>query len=116
MNFSRFATQLGDLLDEETSALKAGRHDSLPDCNYRKSHLFLELTRALTPMTADATRDVRAKELFETLRAKLDANQKVLKLHLDAVTEVTEVLSRAIRDTESDGTYSDDHWASGGMR
>jgi hypothetical protein len=40
------------------------------------------------------------------LRAKLDANRAVLKLHLEAVREIANIMSDAIRDAESDGTYS----------
>jgi len=41
-----------------------------------------------------------------TLREKLDANSAILKLHLEAVREISAVMAEAIRDVESDGTYS----------
>ena len=48
------------------------------------------------------------------LRAKLDVNRAVLETHLAAVREVATVLADAIRDAESDGTYSPSIGAGGG--
>ena len=40
------------------------------------------------------------------LRTKLEINSAALKMHLDAVREVSAVMADAMRDAESDGTYS----------
>jgi hypothetical protein len=40
------------------------------------------------------------------LKDKLERNQAVLRLHLEAVREVAELLAKAARDADSDGTYS----------
>jgi hypothetical protein len=40
------------------------------------------------------------------LRAKLDINSAVLRLHLDAVREISSAMAEAIRAADSDGTYS----------
>jgi hypothetical protein len=48
------------------------------------------------------------------LRAKLDVNRAVLETHLAAVREVATVLADAIRDAESDGTYSPSIGGGGG--
>ena len=40
------------------------------------------------------------------LRTKLEINSAALKMHLDAVREVSAVMADAMREAESDGTYS----------
>ena len=40
------------------------------------------------------------------VRTKLEVNRAVLKMHLEAVREIADTLSDAIRNAESDGTYS----------
>ncbi|MGL4398185.1 MAG: hypothetical protein ACRCS9_16735 [Hyphomicrobium sp.] len=108
--------QLGDLVDEETAALRSGKHSLLADFNYRKGHVFLEFTSALGRLSANAARDPKTTSMVGTLRAKLERNQRVLKMHLDAVNEVSATLADAIRDSESDGTYSEGFWAAGAQR
>ncbi len=44
--------------------------------------------------------------MLETLRQKLELNRWLLLLHLEAAREVTTVITSAIRDTQSDGTYA----------
>lgn len=106
MEFSRVVQQLGRLLDEETAALQSGDRVSLADFNFRKSHGLLEITRAMSSVSPAAARAPQFNAMMIDFRAKLEKNRRVVKLHLDAVQEVAEVLSDAIRSCESDGTYS----------
>ena len=46
---------------------------------------------------------------LRSLQAKLRENSDVLRMHLEAVQEISSVMARAIRDGESDGTYSAAH-------
>ncbi len=73
--------------------------------NARKGHGLLELNRALRPLRGRALEPATLQRL-ESLRAELDANRAVLGMHLQAVREITTVVSEAIREAESDGTYS----------
>ncbi len=41
-----------------------------------------------------------------SLKVKLAVNQAALKVHLEAVREISTSLSDAIRQAESDGTYT----------
>jgi hypothetical protein len=41
-----------------------------------------------------------------SVRGKLEVNRALLKMHLEAVREIAETMSDAIRNAESDGTYS----------
>jgi hypothetical protein len=40
------------------------------------------------------------------LKSKLAVNQEMLRLHLEAVREISTTLADAIRHSESDGTYT----------
>jgi hypothetical protein len=101
----RAIERLEEVVDEETAALESSAGINLADFNNRKSQGLLELNRALRSHDGLA-RDKAALARLAGLRAKLGANRAVLKTHLDAVREVATVLADAIRDTESDGTYS----------
>jgi len=93
------------LLDEETFALKDRRSIDLVSFIRRKNQGLLEITRA-----ARALRDYEVEPVvtdrLASLKEKLERNQAVLRLHLEAVREVAELLAKAARDADSDGTYS----------
>jgi hypothetical protein len=103
--FERAIARLEEVVEQETVALKGRSAIDLNDFNNRKSQGLLDLNRALRGLDAPS-KDTAAMARLASLRAKLDANQAVLKMHLEAVREVARVLADAIRDAESDGTYS----------
>jgi len=103
--FERCTERLEDVVDRETAALKNRSHADLREFNNRKSQGLLELSRSLKFFQA-APPSNAVLERLAGLREKLDVNRAVLKLHLDAVREVSTIMSDAIRDSESDGTYS----------
>jgi hypothetical protein len=101
----RCIARLEDVVDNETAALKSRTAVDLREFNDRKSQGLLDLSRSLRLFQGAAPgKAVMAR--LAGLRAKLDVNQAVLKLHLDAVREIATIMSDAIRDAESDGTYS----------
>lgn len=97
--------RLEQVVDQETQSLRAGETPAFEDLNYRKSHGLLELTRAMRlvdPLTiGDDLRD-----RLESFRDQLERNRLLLKTHLDATREISAILTAAIRDAESDGTYA----------
>lgn len=54
----------------------------------------------LSSMPAHIVREI------EEVDSLLSSNSKVLRLKIDALTEVSKTISQAIEDTQSDGTYS----------
>ncbi len=104
-DFAEIAGRLGSLLDEETTALRGNNHGALTEIKYRKVHGCLDVTRALG-RAGKGPGDPRLAPIMTELRGKLELNQRVLKLHLDALNEITSVLSNAIRESEWDGTYT----------
>lgn len=105
VNLTHVVRRLEAVIDEETVALSGGRTVDLKEFNYRKGHGFLELNRTMNGLAPQAARDPAIAVLFTGLKSKLERNQRVLKLHLDAVQEVASVISKAISDQDSDGTY-----------
>jgi hypothetical protein len=93
------------VIDEETQELRSQKVINLRDFNQRKSQGLLELSRAVRGL-GDAGHDRRLQAKLERLRSKIDENLTFLGMHLTAVQEVSAIISRAIQDAESDGTYS----------
>ncbi|SED03292.1 hypothetical protein SAMN05519104_2635 [Rhizobiales bacterium GAS188] len=97
--------RLEQLIDQETLELRSLKPMDLREFNRRKSQGLLELSRAMRGL-GERVRDDRVPERLTELRAKLDNNLSMLRMHLRAAQEVTSIIARAIQDAESDGTYS----------
>ena len=98
-------SRLADIVDEETEALRAHTPIDLKASNDRKSLGLIELNRVLRLIESTKPEPSTVKAL-EALNGKLEANGHFLKLHLEAVREVAAIISRTIREADSDGTYS----------
>ena len=99
--------RLEDIVDEETAALEARQQVDFNEFTLRKSRSmlkFVRLTRALAHLKSEG--DVA--DNLQRLRLKLERNRALLQVYFEAVREVATVISRAIREAESDGTYSAD--------
>ncbi|MGY8666527.1 flagellar biosynthesis protein FlgN [Bradyrhizobium sp. UFLA05-109] len=97
--------RLESVIEEETLALQTGKKIDFDDFSARKSRSMLEfvrLMRAQLHLGAEA----EVTDEIQNLRRKLEKNRAVLEMHYDAVREVAEIIVRAIREAESDGTYS----------
>jgi hypothetical protein len=99
------ATRLLQLLERETTALRERQPVDLDDLCHRKNQALLELSRIGRRVDGEGV-DEQLRSLLGALRERLDENKSVLALHLQAVGEVADILAAAIRDAESDGTYS----------
>lgn len=75
----------------------------------RKSQGLLELSR-LKAMLASVRAVPAASEAFASLSALLDVNQRLLHTQLRAAQTVSSIVARAIREGQSDGTYSAHPW------
>lgn len=91
-------------VEDETEALRADPTTDLKSFEYRKSQALLDLTRARAKVPPAVFSDELKAELRE-LRELLDENVNLLKLHLNAVSEVIEMMSKTMIAYDSDGTY-----------
>jgi hypothetical protein len=89
----------------ETAALMARDLSNLEEFNRRKSQCLLEISRIVRTSEIHAL-DQRATKRLQDLRVKIEANQDVLRRHMQAVQEVASIISNAIQNAESDSTYS----------
>ncbi len=97
--------RLGKTLDEENAALTAFDSRNLAEFSRIKTQTLLELQRSASAMNGEPSAP-GLSQILETLRQKLELNRWLLLLHLEAAREVTAVITSAIRDAESDGTYA----------
>jgi hypothetical protein len=97
--------RLEETLDQETAALQEHKVIDLKVFNDRKNHALLELSRALRNIS-QGPENLALTAQLSSLKGKLEENRRVLKIHLEAVREISTVLSDRIRDADSDGTYS----------
>jgi hypothetical protein len=101
--------RLTDAVRRETLDLVGpGPTDYRAHCQ-RKSQGLLELSR-LEPLLATYRKHPRLRAALGELVAGLDANTKILGAKLNAARTVAEVVSRAISEGQSDGTYSAQIW------
>lgn len=94
------------VIEQETTDLKSLERVDYEASNARKAQGLLELNRLL-----HAADDRRTPELIDGLRrlemAIID-NQKLLLVHLSAANAITGLIARAVRESQSDGTYGVD--------
>ncbi len=102
---SQAIERLEEILDQETAALRSHAKIDLKALNSRKSHGLLEFSRVIRQLEG-APQNEAIMSRLGSLRAKLETNRGVLKMHIEAVREVAAIVADAIREAESDGTYS----------
>lgn len=101
----RALERIEQVVDQETLALQRHARSDLGDFNARKSHALLELSRAMKGLDRASAGAALAPQLA-VVREKLGRNGAVLRMHIEAVGEVSAMMAGALRDAESDGTYS----------
>lgn len=96
--------QIGDCVDRETELLASGRSVGFEEIVARKQRGLMDLWSAFS----DHRGAIGASEqaALKDLRRKLDANADALRAHVRAAHEIATLLREAVRDAESDGTYS----------
>ncbi|MCP3472664.1 flagellar biosynthesis protein FlgN [Bradyrhizobium sp. CCGUVB1N3] len=97
--------RLESVIEEETLALQTGKKIDFDDFSTRKSRSMLEFVRLIRAQLHLGV-EAEVTDEIQNLRRKLEKNRAVLEMHYDAVREVAEIIVRAIREAESDGTYS----------
>ncbi|MBZ8131808.1 flagellar protein FlgN [Afifella sp. IM 167] len=97
--------RLEEIVDEENTALTERLKVDLDDMNHRKSRALLELTRTARAVPV-ATLGADAKAAILRLREKLARNSRLLETNIAAVRRVADLLSHALHEADSDGTYS----------
>ncbi|MBR0686798.1 flagellar biosynthesis protein FlgN [Bradyrhizobium manausense] len=97
--------RLENIVEEETTALATGQKVDFDDFSARKSRSMLEFVR-LMRARMHLGGETEITEEIQRLREKLERNRSLLEMHYDAVREVATIIVRAIKEAESDGTYT----------
>ncbi|MBV8104916.1 MAG: hypothetical protein JO223_09900 [Hyphomicrobiales bacterium] len=93
----------------ETEDIARGRPVPYEAYSARKNQGLMELNRLL-PALAGATPSDALREALADLATTLEANRRALGVQLEASVAVAEIIARAIRDGQSDGTYTALAW------
>ena len=100
----RIIDHLERVIREETELLDRNEIADLHEYNMRKSQGLYSLSRALRIPEGQGLPPATIEKL-QSLRATLKANEIALSRHLQAVREIATLISEAMREAESDGTY-----------
>lgn len=97
--------RLEGIVEEETVALATGQKIDFDEFSARKSRSMLEFVR-LMRARMHLGGEVEVTEEIQRLREKLERNRSILEMHYDAVREVASIIVKAVKEAESDGTYT----------
>lgn len=97
--------RLEKTLDLENEDLSRFNGRNLPEYSRVKAQTLLELQRSAA-LFSNTHPTPEFTKFLESLRKKLELNRWLLFLHLEAAREITSVITSAMRESESDGTYS----------
>jgi len=97
--------RIEEYIEEETAALDKSLDFDFKASNDRKSQGLVDLNQALRRLQkSDFNAELHGH--LAAFRVKLEKNLHKIRLHLEAVKEITAMLSQAIQSAESDGTYT----------
>ncbi len=103
------AERLTRTVAAETDDIASGRSAPNEFYGQRKNQALLDLNR-LKPALLRAGGDGRLARALVELNAALEANRRALGRQLKASIAVAEIIARAIREGQSDGTYTARTW------
>ena len=104
-SFSAILDRIEETVEEETVGIRTDISFDIKASNAKKSRYLYELTRVMKGVgEAEFLADHR--EGLKRLREKLASNEAAIRAHLNAVSEVANLMQSAIQRSEADGTYS----------
>jgi hypothetical protein len=96
-------------VDAENRDLEQGGRVKYEVYSLNKNQGLLELSRLLPALAVAAAGPLR--DALAELHAKLEINRRALAVQLKACEAVAEIITRAIQDGQSDGTYTALAWS-----
>jgi hypothetical protein len=97
-------------LDAENRDLEQGRRVKYESYSLSKNQGLLELNRMIPALAGAAAAAGPLRVALAELHAKLEINRRSLAVQLKACQAVSEIITRAIQDGQSDGTYTASAW------
>jgi hypothetical protein len=102
--------RLCQTIDEENEDIARRGPVDYRAYNLRKSQGLLELNRLAPALANNKPVSPVLRTALADLHAKLETNRRMLRTQLQAARAVSEIIARAIRESQSDGTYSERSW------
>jgi hypothetical protein len=103
-SISKIVAGLLSCIRQETEALRANERYDMAGSNARKSRLLYELNRAAGGLdTPNQSPELRLQ--LKTLRVELATNALLVRGHVTALREISEMMINLVRRDEADGTY-----------
>ncbi|MFK7903263.1 MAG: hypothetical protein AB8B49_10535 [Nitratireductor sp.] len=93
------------LLDEEKELLKLGNFKALEGVAGQKIQLYTQLSRFGKGALGQGQNNDLVEKI-KSIKAMLLENASLLKRRMDAIGEVAETISTAMKDADGDSTYS----------
>ena len=106
MNVINQVTELVRSENKEISELSGANHH---DYNLKKGRALVALNR-LSPLFAHLEANPVLWAALQDMRRELESNLRLLDLQLRAARAVSDLITRAIYEGQSDGTYSALPW------
>lgn len=100
--------KLVEIIEEENGNLSRQAVVSHASFTDRKNHALRELMAAQR-FDNKPSRIAECGALLKRLSDVLKTNSRLLKLHITAVGEVSDIIIGSLREADSDGTYSRGH-------
>ena len=97
--------KLIEVVEEENAVLQERRITHYAGFTDRKNHCLRELMAAQRLEEPHNTANA-CRSLLQRLSKALRENAALLKLHIGAVGELSDIIIGGLRDADSDGTYS----------
>lgn len=101
--------RLSATLEAENRDLISRGAVDYPAYSQKKNQSLLELNRLRSTLESVQSHP-GARLALTDLAVKLDANHRLLKIQLRAAQTISSIVARAIREGQSDGTYSAHPW------
>jgi len=98
-------SKLIEVIEEENATLRVNRFIFHTEFTNRKNHALRDLM-AMQRLDVCVETMLQVRPLLERLSTLLEQNASLLRLHISAAGEISDIIVASLRDAESDGTYT----------
>ncbi|CBI76129.1 conserved protein of unknown function [Bartonella clarridgeiae 73] len=98
---------LSEVVDYESNVLENHGVPDYEEINLRKTRGLRDLNKSMNDVKRYMDQDIEAEiqPLLTSLQDKLNRNSELLRIHLEAVRDLSRIMQVAARAEETDGTY-----------
>ncbi|OPB31956.1 flagellar protein FlgN [Bartonella sp. AR 15-3] len=98
---------LSEVVDYESNMLENHGSPDYEEINLRKTRGLRDLNKSMKDVKRymDQDIEIEVQRLLTDLQEKLNRNSELLRIHLEAVKDLSQIMRVAARAEETDGTY-----------